>query len=227
MQDTRPSGASDDMLIEMAKKIYHDETNTHFFYEHWWKEVRIHPKWERSTTQNKRTKLDGSGSYTSSQSRGSEHQESNEHKSSPQVRPQGIKAAKMARKKGKGKAQLSVDSEETTKFYSFEEKKQASINAMMEIEKGKQATQLQIAKEKTSATRDKANAITTHATLELERSKIELEKSKFKSMQTKFKMFKMYCDFSKVDESTLTPMELEKHRMQLSFLETSLAEFQS
>ncbi|CAD6239656.1 unnamed protein product [Miscanthus lutarioriparius] len=96
------SGESDDMLMDKARVAFKRENKKKpFTLEYVWKILRKEPKWYRSipgmdcSEKNKRTKVDDSGAYTSS----------NEGETFKEVLPEGQKKAKARmREKGKGKA---------------------------------------------------------------------------------------------------------------------------
>ncbi|CAD6239677.1 unnamed protein product [Miscanthus lutarioriparius] len=93
------SGESDDMLMDKARVAFKRENKKKpFTLEYVWKILRKEPKWYRNipgmdcSEKNKRTKVDDSGAYTSS----------NEGETFKEVLPEGQKKAK-ARMRGKGK----------------------------------------------------------------------------------------------------------------------------
>nr|TKW15229.1 hypothetical protein SEVIR_5G223300v2 [Setaria viridis] len=83
------SGESDDMLMDKACIMFKRENKQRpFTLEYVWKVLKDQPKWKRSVMdredQNKRTKVDGSGAYTSSSNQDTDDKERHKEK-----RPEG------------------------------------------------------------------------------------------------------------------------------------------
>ncbi|CAD6202881.1 unnamed protein product [Miscanthus lutarioriparius] len=69
MKNAYASGESDDQIMVRAHAVFSKENSDKpFLLEYWWREVKGQPKWERvyPSIENKRTKLNASGVYTSS-----------------------------------------------------------------------------------------------------------------------------------------------------------------
>ncbi|KAF8673421.1 hypothetical protein HU200_048985 [Digitaria exilis] len=68
MKNAHASGASDDQIMERAHATFKSENSQKpFLFEYWWRVVKEQPKWGRLyPLENKRTKLNAFGAYTSS-----------------------------------------------------------------------------------------------------------------------------------------------------------------
>ncbi|XP_040377727.1 glutathione S-transferase T3-like [Oryza brachyantha] len=103
------SGESDDQVMDRARQDYKGlvKTKRPFALEYWWRAVKDQPKWSKAypieEMMNKRSKLNASGAYTSS------NQDSEDADPAARCRPPGRNAAK-AKQKSKGKLVHSEDS---------------------------------------------------------------------------------------------------------------------
>ncbi|XP_010495554.1 PREDICTED: glutathione S-transferase T3-like [Camelina sativa] len=98
----RTSGQSEDNVLQMANQLYVNDQKVKFSLEHAWRELHHEQKWCSSNAlrgheNSKRTKLDVSGTYSSSSNTTSHlEEEANQ-------RPPGVKASKRkANKSGRG-----------------------------------------------------------------------------------------------------------------------------
>ncbi|XP_010485010.1 PREDICTED: glutathione S-transferase T3-like [Camelina sativa] len=94
----RSSGQSEDDVLQMANELYFNDQKVKFNLEHAWRELRHEQKWctsnaYRGYENSKRTKLDVSGTYSSSSNTTSRVEEETEE------RPPGVKASKSKTKK--------------------------------------------------------------------------------------------------------------------------------
>ena len=134
MKNTDASGESDDQIMVRAHAVFSNENSDKpFLLEYWWREVKGQPKWERvyPSIENKRTKLNASGAYTSSSNLDMDKASAEVHH-----RPIGQKAAK-AQKKGKGKvsshcSEGSLSNDIVNSFNDFQLKKLQAIEKMAE-----------------------------------------------------------------------------------------------
>jgi hypothetical protein len=105
MKNACASGESDDQIMVRAHTVFSNENlDKPFLLEYWWREVKEQPKWDRvyPSIENKRTKLNASGAYTSSSNQYTDDGSVEVHH-----RPISQKVAK-AQKKRKGKYQKAI-----------------------------------------------------------------------------------------------------------------------
>ncbi|CAN6301484.1 unnamed protein product [Urochloa humidicola] len=134
MKSAHGSGESDDQIMERAHATFKSENKQKpFLFEYWWRVVKDQPKWARvhPPLENKRTKLNASGAYTSSS-----NQDTDEASAAANRRPIGQKKAK-AQLKGKGKvssqsSEGNLSNETVSSFNDFQLRKSEAIEKMAE-----------------------------------------------------------------------------------------------
>ncbi|KAF8644165.1 hypothetical protein HU200_066539 [Digitaria exilis] len=134
MKNAHGSGESDDQIMERAHAVFKSENSEKpFLFEYWWRVVKDQLKWGRiypfNGAENKRTKLNASGAYTSSS-----NQDSDEASAAASRRPIGQNQAKALRK-GKGKASGSegnLSNDAVNSFNEFLQRKSEAIQKMAE-----------------------------------------------------------------------------------------------
>ncbi|CAN6307217.1 unnamed protein product [Urochloa humidicola] len=134
MKSAHGSGESDDQIMERAHATFKSENKQKpFLFEYWWRVVKDQLKWARvhPPLENKRTKLNASGAYTSSS-----NQDTDEASAAANRRPIGQKKAK-AQLKGKGKvssqsSEGNLSNETVSSFNDFQLRKSEAIEKMSE-----------------------------------------------------------------------------------------------
>ena len=178
------SGESDDQVIERAREEYKGAAKKKrpFALEYWWKAVKDQPKWSKAypieEMMNKRSRLNESGAYTSS------NPESEDADPSSRCRPLGRNAAK-AQQKNKGKLVYSEDSISNDNVQQFNE---LQLRKTIAAEKMAEATLVQAEAAKTKAEADNKMA--------------DAEKDKTKLQKLEMYMVLLRTDTSGYDERT-------------------------
>nr|TKW30983.1 hypothetical protein SEVIR_2G075300v2 [Setaria viridis] len=161
------SGESDEQVMERTREAYKklSRKKVPFALEYWWRAVKDQPKWSKAypieEMVNKRSRLDSSGAYTSS------NQESEDADPAARRRPQEQNVAK-AQLKGKGKSVYPKDSILNENVQHFNE---LQLRKAIAAEKMAEATLVNVEAKKTKAEADNKMA-------EAEKERARLQKVK-------------------------------------------------